>query len=137
MSKLYYLLPRVYAMFRKLCNQTCWNQVYPAVFAAVDPRHAVVNTRHRTRSGRLDAAVYGGDQDADIAPEPLLAEPAPPSTAALRSVGDDDGGVVQEPVQDADGSGLFGQKSTPLLERPVRADGKGSAFVGSGDEPEQ
>ncbi|MGO9100956.1 MAG: hypothetical protein ACLP9Y_16530, partial [Mycobacterium sp.] len=26
----------------------------------------------------------------------------------LRSVGDDDGGVVQEPVQDADGGGLLG-----------------------------
>ena len=55
----------------------------------------------------------------------------------LRSVGDDDGGVVQEPVQDADGGGLFGQESAPLFERPVRADGQGSAFVGAGDEPEQ
>ena len=53
------------------------------------------------------------------------------------AVGDDDGGVVQQPVEDADGGGLFGQESAPLLERPVRADGQGSAFVGAGDEPEQ
>ncbi len=30
------------------------------------------------------------------------------------AVGDDDGGVVQEPVQDADGGGVFGQESAPL-----------------------
>ena len=39
------------------------------------------------------------------------------------AVGDDDGGVVQEPVEDADGGGVFGQEPTPLLERPVRGDG--------------
>ena len=37
----------------------------------------------------------------------------------LRSVGDDDGGVVQEPVEDADGGGLLGQESAPFLEWPV------------------
>ena len=64
--------------------------------------------------------------------------PRPVSTQdGLRSVGDDDGGVVQEPVEDADGGGLLGQESAPLLEGPVRADGQGSAFVGAGDEPEQ
>jgi hypothetical protein len=52
------------------------------------------------------------------------------------AVGDDDGGVVQEPVEDADGGGLLGQESAPLLERPVRSDGQGSAFVGAGDEAE-
>jgi hypothetical protein len=52
-------------------------------------------------------------------------------------VGDDDGGVVQQSVEDADGGGLLGQESTPLLERPVRADGQGSAFVGAGDKAEQ
>ena len=39
-----------------------------------------------------------GDQDADTAPEPLPAEPATPSTAALRSIGDEDVGVVDESV---------------------------------------
>ena len=39
------------------------------------------------------------------------------------AVGDDDGGVVQEPVEDADGGGLLGQEAAPLFERPVRADG--------------
>lgn len=29
-----------------------------------------------------------------------------------------------------------GRKRGPLLERPVRADGQRSAFVGAGDEPE-
>ena len=53
------------------------------------------------------------------------------------AVGDDDGGVVQEAVEDADGGGLLGQESAPLFEGPVRADGQGSAFVGAGDEPEQ
>ena len=53
------------------------------------------------------------------------------------AVGDDDGGVVQEPVQDADGGGLLGKEAAPFFERPVRADGQGSAFVGAGDEPEQ
>ena len=68
-------------------------------------------------------------------PEP---SPTPVSTKdGLRSVGDDDGGVVQEPVEDADCGGLFGQESAPLFEGPVRADGQGAAFVGAGDEPEQ
>ena len=52
------------------------------------------------------------------------------------AVGYDDGGVVQEPVQDADGGGLFGQESAPLFEGPVRGDGQGAAFVGAGDETE-
>jgi hypothetical protein len=53
------------------------------------------------------------------------------------AVGDDDGGVVQQPVQDADRGGLLGQEPAPFLEWPVRSDGEGSAFVGAGDEPEQ
>ena len=44
------------------------------------------------------------------------------------AVGHDDRGVVQKPVEDADRGGLLGQESTPLLERPVRADGQGAAF---------
>ena len=53
------------------------------------------------------------------------------------AVGDDDVAVVQEPVEQADGGGVFGQEPAPGLERPVRADAEGAAFVGGGDEPEQ
>jgi len=53
------------------------------------------------------------------------------------AVGEDDGGVVQEPVEDAGGGGVFGQEPAPLFERPVRGDRRGAAFVGAGDEPEQ
>jgi site-specific DNA recombinase len=50
--------------------------------------------------------------------------PTPVSTKdGLRSVGDDDGGVVQQAVEDADGGGLLGQEAAPFLERPVRPDG--------------
>ena len=35
------------------------------------------------------------------------------------AVGDDDGGVVQESVQDADGGGVFRQETARLVERPV------------------
>jgi hypothetical protein len=45
--------------------------------------------------------------------------------------------VVQEPVEQADGGGVFGQEPAPGLERPVRADPDGAAFVGGGDESEQ
>jgi len=53
------------------------------------------------------------------------------------TVGEHDGGVVQEPVEDAGGGGVLGQEPAPLLERPVRGDRQGSAFVGAGDESEQ
>ena len=53
------------------------------------------------------------------------------------AVGDDDGGVVQKPIEDADGGGLLGQEASPLFEGPVRPDGQGPSFVGAGDEPEQ
>ena len=53
------------------------------------------------------------------------------------AVGDHDGGVVQQPVQDADGGGVFGQEPAPLFERPVGADGQRPSFVGCGDEAEQ
>ena len=53
------------------------------------------------------------------------------------AVGDDDVAVVQEPVEHADGGGVFGQEPAPGLEGPVRADAEGAAFVGGGDEPEQ
>ena len=38
------------------------------------------------------------------------------------AVGDDDGGVVQEPVEDAGGGGVFGEESSPLFEGPVAGD---------------
>src|SRR3954464_12256668 len=53
------------------------------------------------------------------------------------AVGDDDVAVVQEPVEQADGGGVFGQEAAPGFERPVRADAQGAAFVGGGDESEQ
>ena len=53
------------------------------------------------------------------------------------AVGDHDVGVVQEPVEQADRGGVFGQEPAPGLEGPVRGDAQGAAFVGGGDEPEQ
>ena len=53
------------------------------------------------------------------------------------AVGDHDVGVVQEPVQQADRGGVFGQEPAPGFEGPVAGDAQGAAFVGGGDEPEQ
>ncbi len=53
------------------------------------------------------------------------------------AVGDHGVAVVQEPVEHADGGGVFGQEPTPGLEGPVGSDAEGSAFVGCGDEPEE
>src|SRR3954453_2141947 len=53
------------------------------------------------------------------------------------AVGDDGVAVVQEPVEEADGGGVFGQEPAPGLEGPVRPDAERAAFVGGGDEPEQ
>ena len=53
------------------------------------------------------------------------------------SFGCHDDGVVQEPIEQADGGGVLGQEPAPLVEGPVRADAQGAAFVGGGDEPEQ
>ena len=53
------------------------------------------------------------------------------------SFGDHDDGVVQEPVEQADGGGVLGQEASPLVEGPVGADTEGAALVGCGDEPEQ
>src|SRR5271166_1287434 len=60
------------------------------ISAATNPRHAVVKTRHRSRTGRPAASADDGDQDADTAPEPLPVEPTTPSTGALPSVHGDD-----------------------------------------------
>jgi hypothetical protein len=53
------------------------------------------------------------------------------------TAGDHGGGVVHEPVQQADGGGVLGQESAPVFEGPVRGDGQGPAFVGSSQEAEQ
>ena len=42
------------------------------------------------------------------------------------AVGDDDVAVVQEPVEQADGGGVFGQEPAPGLEGPVRVRCRGS-----------
>jgi hypothetical protein len=53
------------------------------------------------------------------------------------AAGDDDAGVVEQPVEQAGGGGVLGQEPAPLVEWPVAGDAEGAAFVGSGDEPEQ
>lgn len=54
------------------------------------------------------------------------------------AVGDDDGGVVQEPVQGIACGGVFGQGTVPVARTPrVGGAREGAAFVGGGDEPEQ
>ena len=45
--------------------------------------------------------------------------------------------MMQEPVQDAGGGGVLGQKPAPLLEGPMGGYGQGAAFVGGGNKPEQ
>ena len=45
--------------------------------------------------------------------------------------------MVKEPVQQADGGGVLGKESAPVLKAPVRGDGQGPAFVGGCDEAEQ
>src|SRR5436190_22875491 len=59
------------------------------------------------------------------------------SHAVAVAFGDDDDGVVQEPVEEAGGGGVFGKEPAPGFERPVRGDGERAAFVGGGHEPEQ
>jgi len=70
--------------------------------------------------------------------KPSSQQPRPVSSQnGLRSVSEDDGGVVQQAVEDAGGGGVLGQEPSPLLERPVRGDGKGAAFVAGGHQSEQ
>jgi site-specific DNA recombinase len=58
-------------------------------------------------------------------PRPRRPRPSPATTPGvssqdrLRSVGDDDVAVVQEPVEHADGGGVLGQEPSPGFERPV------------------
>ena len=54
---------------------------------SVGAGYAVIITRHPTDSEQPVDVFDGGDQDAHTAPEPLPPDPAPPSTAVLRSVG--------------------------------------------------
>src|ERR1700729_4450005 len=53
------------------------------------------------------------------------------------AVGDHDAGVVQQPVEEADGGGVLGQEPAPGFEGPVAGDAQGAAFVGGGDNAEQ
>src|SRR6202035_4845681 len=53
------------------------------------------------------------------------------------AVGDHDAGVVQQPVEQADGGGVLGQEPAPLVEGPVAGDAQGAAFIGGRDHPEQ
>ena len=82
-------------------------------YAMINARYAVVITRHRTQSAGPGATAANGAQDADTAPEPLPAEPAPPSIAALRSAGDDDFGVVHEAVNHGGGDDIVTEDFTP------------------------
>ena len=45
--------------------------------------------------------------------------------------------MVQQPVEQADGGGVFGQELAPGLEGPVASDAQCSSFVGGGDDAEQ
>ena len=45
--------------------------------------------------------------------------------------------MVEEPVEKADGGGLLGQESTPLVEGPVAGDPERHPLVGGCDEPEE
>src|SRR5262249_35908375 len=53
------------------------------------------------------------------------------------AVGDHDAGVVQQPVEQADGGGVLGQEPAPRFEGPVAGDAQGAAFVGGGGGAEQ
>jgi hypothetical protein len=57
--------------------------------------------------------------------------------AVAVAFGDDDDGVVEEPVEDAGCGGVFGQEPVPGVEGPVAGDAEDSRFVGCGDEGEQ
>jgi site-specific DNA recombinase len=70
------------------------------------------------------------------APSPTR-PPAVSSQDRLRSVGDHHAGVVQQAVEQADGSSVLGQEPAPLVEGPVRGDADGAAFVGGGDDAEE
>ena len=45
--------------------------------------------------------------------------------------------MVQQSIQQADSRCVIGQEASPVLERPVRGDTEGAAFVGGGDKAEE
>jgi hypothetical protein len=53
------------------------------------------------------------------------------------AVGDHDVGVVQQPVEQADRGGVFGQEPSPGVEGPVAGDAEGAAFVGGVPERDE
>jgi DNA-binding transcriptional MerR regulator len=56
-------------------------------------------------------------------PAPASSSDTPVSTEdRLRSLHAHDAGVVQQPVEEADGGGVLGQEPAPLVERPVAGD---------------
>ena len=94
---------RVSPIRRDSHGQTCYYAAHDLKGAVAKATHAVIITRHRVRSERVAANGGDDDQDVDTAPEPPPAEPTAPSTAALRSVGGDDFGVVHEAVDHGGG----------------------------------
>jgi hypothetical protein len=91
--------------------------------ATLNAGYAAIITRHPTDSEQPADAFDDGDQDAHTAPAPLPMEPAPPSTADLRSVGVEDLGVVDEAVDhcgDDDVAEDFTSAAEGLLEVTMR-----------------
>src|SRR5690349_15363546 len=72
-----------------------YKQVTAVNSATYNARYAVIITRHQTRPERQGATGGDGDQDEDTAQAPRPVGPARRSTAALRSVGEDEGCVLQ------------------------------------------
>jgi hypothetical protein len=78
-------------------------------------RYAVINTRHRTDSGRLAVAIDGGDQDADTTPEPPPVAPAALLIAVLRSVGGEFVGGGGQSVDGGFGEHGVGHDGQPFV----------------------
>src|SRR5271166_697068 len=97
--------------------------------AAINSRYAVVITRHRTQSGEPGASVADGVQDADTAPEPRPAEPATPSTAALRSAGGDDFCMVDEAVDHGGCYHVVTEDFAPAAEGLVAGDDQAGPLI--------
>jgi len=90
---------------------------------------AVILTRHNHHRRLEDAGDVGGDQDEDRDQGQDWQEPGSRSERALRSLGVDDAGVVQEAVEQADDGRLLGEEVPPVLEGPVRGDAQRAAPV--------
>ncbi|KAF0963449.1 hypothetical protein MLGJGCBP_03512 [Rhodococcus sp. T7] len=99
----FYLITGTLPLLRNAARPDCqWPVCCPRFWPGESPRSLRVM---RMVQGRSPPALVGFTHPVGLA------------------VGDDDGCVVQEPVEDADGGGVFGQEPPPLLERPVRGDG--------------